>query len=426
MTNPGKRAGPAAQRRLAWQIAWRYLFSRKANRFISFVSLFSVIGITLGVAVIIVVLSVMNGFRSEIQNKILNFTSHGQITRFDGGLEDWRGLPADVLRDAGVVRYAPMVETQAMLSHGGRARGVYVRGVSPELEAGVVDIASYVTQGSLASLRDGEYNIVLGDSLARYLGLALGDKLSLLGHRGGVTPLGVIPRIRRFTVSGIFDIGLSQYDGNVALVHLADARALKSYKREVDSVHFSVADVFEAPHVAARLSARLGDDYFVSDWTQRHRNFFRALEMEKLILGVLLTLIVAVAVFNVVSTLVMLVMEKRGDIAVLKTLGLQPSAVLNIFIAHGCMLGCAGVFFGAVVGALLTHFLRPLAKAIESLSGRPLLSGDVYPITEVPAELQAGDLALVLATAFVLVLLATVYPARYAARLAPAQMLKDG
>lgn len=408
-------------------LAWRYVFARKTNRFISFISLFSMIGIALGVAVIITVLSVMNGFRAEVQNKILNFTSHGELSDFTGKVDDWRALPKERLAAAGVVNYAPLIETQAILSHREIVRGVYLRGVAPEFEVGVTRLTDYMEVGRLDALRDGSFQIILGDDLARILGLRLRDKVAVLTHQNRLTPLGAMPRIRRFTVAGIFDLGMTQYDRHVALISLGDARALKAYDEEnrVDGVHFAVADPFDAPRVSANLRDALGNDYLVRDWTQNHRSFFHALEMEKLILGVLLMLIIAIAAFNIVATLIMLVTEKRQDVAILKTMGMRPSAVLRIFVLHGCVLGFAGALFGVLLGLLLIEFLQPLAKAIEWLSGRPILSGDVYPITEIPAQLMLGDMAVVVGAAFILVLLATIYPARYAARLLPAGVLKQ-
>ena len=426
MGGVGKKARTKT-RGLPYWIAWRYVFARKANRFISFISLFSIIGIALGVAVIITVLSVMNGFRVEIQDKILNFTSHGELTSFAGRIDDWQALPFDALRDEGVINYAPMIETQAMLSSHSFVRGVYVRGILPELEADVSGLEDAMTDGKLSDLQDGAYRVILGEDLANYLGLRIGDKVSMLTHSDKVTPLGTLPRIRRFTVAGLFKIGMSQYDRYVALISLGDAQTLMSYKNEgrVDSIHFSVADAFTAPLVTHKLRARLGADYFVSDWTQNHRSFFRALEIEKTVLGILLTLIIAIAAFNIVTTLIMLVTEKQHDIAILKTVGMTPKLVSRIFTVHGCMLGIAGTFFGIILGVVLTHFLQPLAKLIEWISGRPVLSGDVYPISEVPAQLLLGDVVVVVCIAFVLTLIATIYPARRAARLAPADTLKQ-
>lgn len=409
---------------LIYRIALRYIVSRKANRFISFISVFSITGIALGVIVIITVFSVMNGFRAEIRDKILNFTSHGLITGISGTLTDWRALPKSGIASAGVLTYAPFVETQVMLLHDDRANGVYLRGVDPSIEEFVGDIGEYLTHGRLDSLQADRFRIILGADLARYLNARIGDKLTLISPQGQNTPVGTIPRLRRFTVSGIFDIGMSQYDRNVALVSLEDAQKLVSYGSSVDGVHFAVDDIFQAPRTADRLRTVLGPDYRVRDWTQQHRSFFRALEMEKLILGVLLTFIILVAAFNVVATLVMLVTEKRADIAILKTLGLAPSGILKIFMAHGCMLGLIGVATGVIGGVLLSLYLRPLVKAIESFIGQPFLSKDVYPIAEVPALLQPGDVAFVACVTLALVLLATLYPAWHASRLLPARVLK--
>lgn len=410
--------------KVEYLIGLRYTRARKRDNFISLIALISIIGIALGVAVVITVLSVMNGFREEVRDKLLDFTSHGMLHSYDGALRDWEEVAARLDDEASAA--APIIETQAMLMSGDRIEGVYLRGVVPTLEDQVTGIGARFVEGGLKALAEEPYRIALGAALARRLNVRAGDRVTLVSPRASVTPGGILPRVRRMTVGGVFEIGMQQFDRHVGLIHLDDARKFERLDGAVSAVHFRVPDLFEAPAAARRLQLRLGADYLVSDWTMRHRNFFRALEMEKLVLAIIMTLIVAVAAFNIVSTLTMVVNDKQSDIAVLKTLGLRSARIVRIFLTQGCLLGGAGVAAGVVGGTLLSVYLEGLVAALENLAGRKFLSPDVYPITEVPSRLLASDVAVTAAVAFALSLAAAIYPAWRAAAVRPVDALRYG
>ncbi len=410
--------------KIEYAIGLRYTRSRKRNRFISFISLISVGGVTIGVAVVIAVLSVMNGFKTEVREKMLAFAAHATVTGFDGQLADWRPLQRLVEDDPEILALAPFVEAQTMLAHRDRASGVYVRGVLPAHEAEVSGIAEHMTAGTLATLADGEFRIVLGETLARTLGVDVGDKVTVISSRAAVTPAGIRPRLKRFTVGGLFKLGMPQFDRNVALVHLRDAQVLMQRGDTVSGVHLRLRDLLQAPVVTDRLRRELEPDYWASDWTQQHQAFFRAIEMEKTILMIIMALIIVVAVFNIVSALIMVVVEKQGDIAILKTMGMTPRRILSIFVTQGCAIGGIGTLLGVAGGVALATYLSDIAAWIERASGRKFLSPDVYPISEVPSQLLLSDVALTAALAFVLTVVATLYPAWRAAAVRPAEVLR--
>ena len=409
-----------------YRIGWRYTRGRKRNRFISFVSLISILGIAVGGMVIITVLSVMNGFKEEIRERMFDMVAHATVADVAADLSDWRDLKPLLEADAGVVAAAPHVEVQGMLQNGGRVSGVYVHGVLPSAEAHVSDVARHLKSGSLDDLKAGGYRILLGQSLARNLGVALGDGVTVISPKSMVTPAGVIPRMRRFTVAGTFESGLSQFDRGLALAHLDDARRLARLPPgAVSGLRLRLADLFDAPRVTQRLNARLGPGYWVVDWTRSHANFFRAIELEKLLMLIVMTLIIAVAAFNIISMLVMVVIEKRADIAILRTMGMSPRRIMKIFIVKGCLVGLFGNVLGIAGGVALASHLEALVGAIERATGFKFLSPDVYPITEVPSRLLMSDVALVGALAFVLTVLATIYPAWRAARVRMAEVLGE-
>lgn len=409
----------------AFSIGCRYARSKKRNRFISFISLISVIGIALGTAVIITVLSVMNGFQEEIRTRLLDFTAHGTINAFAGTIEDWQAVAAQAHAVKGVVASAPFVELQALLNGDrGRSGGAYVRGILPDKERQMEGLADHLSQDGLAALQAGSYRMLLGHSLARRLSVEAGDKLMVIVPGRHYTPAGLIPRLRRFEVVDTFKIGMQQFDNHVALVHLQDAQKLLHYDDQVSAVQLHYDDVFAAPMISHAVEQQLSPGYYVRDWTRQHKNFFQAIELEKKILFVILTLIVIVAVFNIVSALVMAVVEKRGDIAVLKTVGMKPSAILLIFVVQGCLLGFIGGLIGMLGGIGLSYQLPEIAEALERLTGSRFLDPTVYPISEVPSLLVWSEVLLVGVMAFVLTVLATLYPAWQAARVCPSEALR--
>ena len=409
---------------IEYLIGWRYLCGKKHNHFISFVSFISILGIAIGITVLITVLSVMNGFKEEIRNKILDVVSHNTLSSFDGSISDWQSLQDALRQQPHVQAVAPFVEMQVMLMNGDRVRGAYARGVIPTQEAEVSNIVGYFKQGSLETLEAESYHIVLGYSLAASLGVRIGDKLTLLSPQVAVTPAGMMPRMRRFTVSGIFESGLSEFDRGVVLLNLDDARLLARLKDEVSGIRLRLDDLFKSPEVSQQLNLEFGPQYWVSDWTRSHRNFFRALEMEKLLLFLIMVLIIAIAAFNIISMLVMVVVEKHSDIAILRTMGMQPAQVMRVFITQGCLIGLIGNATGIAGGVLLASYVEDIVTAIERATGFKFLSPDVYPITEVPSRLLMDDVVTVAIVAFVMTALSTLYPAWRAARLQPAEVLR--
>lgn len=405
-------------------VGLRYTRAKRRNHFISFISLISMAGIALGVAALIVVLSVMNGFQHELRARILSVVSHVQLGAPSGRLEDWKSL-ADAARQHPRVREAaPFVNAQGMLTHGQGVRGAIVRGVLPELEDRVADIGRHMRSGKLDALVAGEFRIVLGSELARALGAYPGDKVALIAPQGSVTPAGVIPRLKQFTVAGTFDIGMFEYDSGLALVHLEDAQKLYQMGSGVSGVRLKLDDLFAARVVARDLAAALAPEVYASDWTRSHANFFRAVEIEKRVMFIILTLIVAVAAFNIVSTLVMLVTDKQADIAILRTLGAAPASILQIFVVQGAMIGVIGTLLGVVGGVLLGWNVDTVVPALENVLGFKFLSKDVYYISDLPSDVQLRDVATIGLVSLVMSFVATLYPSWRAARVNPAEALR--
>ncbi|HJS39725.1 MAG TPA: lipoprotein-releasing ABC transporter permease subunit [Burkholderiales bacterium] len=405
-------------------VGLRYTRAKRRNHFISFISLISMAGIALGVAALIVVLSVMNGFQHELRARILSVVSHVQLGAPSGRLEDWKSL-ADAARQHPRVREAaPFVNAQGMLTHGPGVRGAIVRGVLPELEDRVADIGRHMRSGKLEALVAGEFRIVLGSELARALGAYPGDKVALIAPQGSVTPAGVIPRLKQFTVAGTFDIGMFEYDSGLALVHLEDAQKLYQMGSGVSGVRLKLDDLFAARAVARDLAAALAPEVYASDWTRSHANFFRAVEIEKRVMFIILTLIVAVAAFNIVSTLVMLVTDKQADIAILRTLGAAPASILQIFVVQGAMIGVIGTLAGVAGGVLLGWNVDTVVPALENVLGFKFLSKDVYYISDLPSDVQLRDVATIGIVSLVMSFVATLYPSWRAARVNPAEALR--
>lgn len=403
-------------------IALRYTRARRRNHFISFISLISVAGIGLGVAALIVVLSVMNGFQQELRSRILGVASHVQLVGFP--LQDWQAALAVAESDPDVRAGAPYVEGQGMLSHAGNVRGVGVRGILPQAESEVSEIAGHMRSGSLADLLPGSFRVVLGKDLARAIGARVGDEVVLITPQGNVTPAGVVPRVRALRVTGIFEMGMYDYDANLALMNIDDARRIYRLGDAVSGVRLRLSDLFLAREVTARLGQQLSPGVLVTDWTRQHANFFRAVQMEKTVMFVILTLIVAVAAFNIVSTLVMMVAEKRADVAILRTLGAAPASIRHIFMAQGVLLGCVGTLVGVTVGVLVALNVENIVPAIEELLGTKFLAADVYYISDLPSRLELGDVITVAGVSLLLSFLATLLPAHNASRTPPAEALR--
>jgi len=405
-------------------VGLRYTRAKRRNHFISFISSMSMAGIALGVAALIVVLSVMNGFQKELRARILGVASHVQVSGPDNRLADWQAVAKAAAQEPHVLASAPFVNAQGLLSAGQAVRGSVVRGILPALEDKVAEIGSHMRAGRLDALKAGEFNIVLGSELARALGARPGDKVALIAPQGQVTPAGVIPRLKQFTVAGIFEVGMFEYDAGLALVQLADAQKLYQMGDEVSGLRLRLDDLFAARSVARSLMERLGANYYASDWTRSHANFFRAVEIEKRVMFIILTLIVAVAAFNIVSTLVMLVTDKQADIAILRTLGASPGSVVQIFMVQGALIGVIGTIVGVALGVLLAFNVATVVPFLEHLLGFKFLAKDVYYISDLPSDVQLGDVTTIGLVSLVLSFLATLYPSWRASRVNPAEALR--
>ena len=404
-------------------IGLRYTRAKRRNRFISFIALISMAGIALGVTVLIVVLSVMNGFQTEVRTRILGVASHLQITGPAGTVGDWQSVARRAAEHPRVLAAAPYVQAQGMLSSDRGARGVAVRGVLPQAEEGVADFAKHMVSGKLEALRADAFGIVLGVDLARALGAQPGDKIALIAPQGIVTPAGVVPRLKQFTVVGTFDVGFNEADAGLALIHLEDAQKLYQLGSQVSGVRLKLHDLFEARLVGRELMARM-PDLFAWDWSRSHPNLFRAVQIEKRMMFIILTLIIAVATFNVASTLVMLVTDKQADIAILRTLGAAPGSVMKIFMVQGAVIGVLGTLLGVAGGLLLALNLETVVPAIETMLGFKFFSKDVYLIPDLPSEVQYDDVAGVALISLVLAFLATLYPSWRASKTNPAEALR--
>jgi lipoprotein-releasing system permease protein len=404
-------------------IGLRYIRAKRRNSFISFISLASMLGIGLGVVALITTISVMNGFEQELRARILGMVSHATVSSSGESLRDWPRAVEQASADARVLGAAPYIEREALLN-AGRTQGALLRGVLPDLEPRVSELAGKMKQGSLQDLRPGEFGIVLGKELSLWLGVELGESVTVMVPEARSTPIGVLPQMRRFTVVGIFEAGMQEYDLQLAVVHLQDAQKLLRMGEGVTGVRLRLADMFQAWNVARDLADRMGEFYRVRDWSRDHANFFRAIKMEKTVMFVILSLIVAVAAFNLVSSLVMLVTDKQADIAILRTLGLSPRSVMGVFMVQGTLIGIVGIVLGLIGGVLLTLNLHLVVSGLESLLGFELMPADVYYITGVPTDLRVDDVATIAAIAFVLCMLATIYPAWRAARTDPAMALR--
>jgi len=405
-------------------IGRRYLGASRGNRFVSFISIISMVGVAIGVAVLIVVLSVMNGFEQELRNRILSLTSHATISAFGSGLADWREMARRAQQNPEVLATAPYIEDQVLLVAGDKSSGAAVTGVLPEEERNVTSIAQRMHSGSLDALAPGEYGIVLGSELAKALSVKLGDRVIVATPQPVITPAGVMARMRGFKVVGTFESGMYEFDRNLAYIHLADAARLYRMGDQVTGLRLKLADMLQAPRVVRSLAVSLGGGYYIDDWTRKHANFFRSIQLTKSVLFVILLLVVAVAAFNIISTLVMVVKDKQADIAILRTLGATPRSILSIFVTQGTAIGLIGTLSGVALGVLIAVNLESLVHGLEALLGTHFLDAKVYFMSDLPAAVQWPDVLKISVTAFGLCCLSTLYPSWRAARTQPAQALK--
>ncbi|QIK38062.1 lipoprotein-releasing ABC transporter permease subunit [Caldichromatium japonicum] len=405
-------------------IGLRYTRAKRRNHFISFISATSMIGIALGIVALIVVLSVMNGFHKEIQQRILAMASHATLSDPFGGIAEWRSLLEQIRAQPHVLGAAPFVEIQGMLAGGSQVSGALIRGIEPATEDQVADLRQHMISGSVDDLTEGAFHIILGQDLANYLGLAPGDKVTVVTPEVSATPIGVMPRLKRFTVSGIFAVGMADYDRNAAFIHLADGAKLLNLGDAVSGIRVKLDDLWRAPRLVRAIAQALGGGYQLIDWTQLHRNFFSALAMEKRMMGIILSLIVAVAAFNIVSALVMVVTDKEADIAILRTLGLSPLEVMGIFVVQGTAIGLVGALLGVVAGVTLAFYVEPVVAWIEGLFGVHFLDPTIYYISQLPSDVHLEDVLIVGGGAFALSVIATLYPAWRAAQVQPAEALR--
>ncbi|MDP3978677.1 MAG: lipoprotein-releasing ABC transporter permease subunit [Pseudomonas sp.] len=406
-------------------IGTRYTRAKRRNHFVSFISLTSMIGLALGVLVMIVVLSVMNGFDHEMRTRVLGMVPHATVESATA-IDDWRSLADTALENPQVLAVAPFSQMQGLLTHEGKVQKVLINAVDPLEEAKVSIIGDFFQQGRLQDLEPGAFGIVIGDKAAAKLGVSLGEKITFVAPEVTVTPAGMFPRLKRFTVVGIFHVGAGEIDGHVAMTHVQDlARLQRRQADQVQGIRLKVADLFQAPRTAWELAQALGErDYYARDWTRTHGNLYQAIRMEKAMIGLLLLLIVAVAAFNIISTLVMVVTDKKGDIAILRTIGATPGQIMAIFMVQGTVIGVVGTLIGALLGIFAALNVSAGIAALERALGMRFLNADVYFIDYLPAQLMLADVLLVCAAALVLSFLATLYPAWRAARTQPAEALR--
>jgi lipoprotein-releasing system permease protein len=405
-------------------VGLRYTRAKRRTHFISFISLISMLGIALGIAALITVMSVMNGFEKEIRGRILGAAAHIQVLGGEAGFTGWEALAALAKEHPSVVGVAPFVQAQGLLSTGSAVRGVFVRGIVPELEDQVADFGKHMKAGSLAEMKPGGFGIAIGIGIARALQLRVGDRVTLISPQGQVTPAGLMPRLKQFTVMGIFALDHNEFDSALALVRMEDAQVLYRMDAAVSGVRLKVSEIDAAPRVARELASRMPPDVMLSDWTQQNVNYFRAIQIEKRMMFIILTLIIAVAAFNLVSTLVMVVTDKHPDIAILRTLGTSPASIMKIFVVQGAVIGVVGTLLGVAVGVALALNIDTVVPFVERTLGFQFLSREVYYISELPSDLHWRDVWSVAAVSLGLAFVATLYPSWRAARINPAEALR--
>ena len=405
-------------------VGLRYTRAKRRTHFISFISLASMLGIALGIAALITVMSVMNGFEKEIRARILGAAAHIQVLGPEAGLQGWQPVAEGIARHPEVVATAPFIQAQGLLSTGSAVRGVYVRGVVPELEDKVADFGKHMRSGSLADLKPGGFGLAIGIGIARALQLRVGDRVTLISPQGQVTPAGLMPRLKQFTVVGIFALDHNEFDSALALARMEDAQVLYRMDDAVSGIRVKVRDIDRAPAVARELAPGVPPGLFLTDWTQQNVNYFRAIQIEKRMMFIILTLIIAVAAFNLVSTLVMVVTDKHPDIAILRTLGASPASIMKIFVVQGAVIGIIGTLLGVVAGVLLALNIDTVVPAVERAFNFQILSREVYYISELPSDLHWRDVWSVALVSLGLAFVATLYPSWRAARVNPAEALR--
>ncbi|MGB9148926.1 MAG: lipoprotein-releasing ABC transporter permease subunit [Burkholderiales bacterium] len=406
-------------------VGLRYTRAKRRNHFISFISLISLLGIVLGMTALITVMSVMNGFQKEVRDRMLSAASHIQISGSDNVLADWKKVALESKQNKAVIAAAPYVSGQGLLMNGDVSHPVFIRGILPEQEPGVVDIDKQIKAGALDSLKPGEYGILLGVYLARALHAGVGDKVLLITPQGQVTPAGLVPRLRQFTVGGIFEVGHYEYDAGFGLIHMTDAQKLYRLDDDkVSGVRLKLQDMMKAPEISAELARTLTADAYITDWAKQNANYFRAVQIEKRMLALILALIIAVAAFNIVSAMVMVVTEKQSDIAILRTLGATPASIMKIFMVQGAWIGVIGTVLGLAGGILLALNVDRVVKLVERVFSTRILSPEIYFISDFPSEIQTADVVMVAVVSFAMALLATLYPSYRASRTKPAEALR--
>ncbi len=406
-------------------IGWRHLRANRGRGFVSFIAAISMGGVALGVAVLIAVLSVMNGFELELRTRILSLMPHATITAFGDGLADWQGVAERARRNPEVLAIAPYIEEQALLIAGGESAGVAVTAIVPELERGVSELPAKMKQGSFEDLRPGEYGIVLGAELANKLQVGVGDRVVMATSQPVVTPAGVMARMRGFKVLGTFASGLYEFDRNFAYIHMADAAKLYRKGDQVTGLRLKLDDIFAAPRIVEQVARSLGGGgWYVNNWTNKNANFFHNIQLAKSMFFIILLMVVAVAAFNIISTLVMVVKDKRADIAILRTMGATPRSILGIFMTQGIGIGVIGTLVGVAAGVLLAMNLESIVHGLEALLNTRFLNAEVYNISDLPAHVSWSDVAKIAGVAFFLCLVSTLYPSWRAARTQPAEALR--
>lgn len=396
-------------------VGLRYVRARRRNHFISFVSFSSILGVTLGVTALITVLSVMNGFEREVQERTLEMISHATLVERNGKLTDWRRVVRQLENKPGITGVAPFTQMEGILSRSDRVNGVLVRGIVPELEKNVSEIDGKMVDGKVSALTEGGYGMILGRELANNLQVTTGDRLVLLS--------GQMAERKQFTVVGIFETGMNEFDANLAVVNMYDSLKLMR-RNSPDGLSIKTDDALDAPSISRQAALGLNGQFGIVDWTQRNRNFFHALKTQKLVMFVILTLIIAVAAFNIISTLVMVVVDKQADIAILKTLGASPRSIMKIFIVQGTVIGLLGMFLGDIFGIWLADNIASIVGVIENALNTRVLPCDIYYVCDFPSDMYWSDVVMISVVAFLLCLIATIYPAWRAASTQPAETLR--
>ncbi len=407
-----------------WRIGLRYLRAKRRNHFISFISLISFLGVALGILALITILSIMNGFHEEVRHRMLSMTAHMTISGERDRLDNWKPLSHELQRASAVLGQAPNVNRLGLAAFGGRSQGAMIKGVDPILEPQVSDIANKLFIGQLSDLVAGEYNIIIGKEMSASLGVGVGDKITLVTPEGTTTAVGFVPKMKRFNIVGVFEVGMHEYDANLTLIHIKDAQTLFAMGEDISGIQLKVVDMFDIPSMREAVGAVISRTVYVTDWTQQHANFFAALQLEKRMMFIGLALIVMVAAFNIISTMVMVVTDKRSDIAILRTIGARPASIMGIFIVQGMAIGIIGLILGILGGVAVATNIDVIVPAIEQLFGFKFFPANIFYISFVPSHLIWSDVWQVASMTFILTLLATLYPAWQASQIQPAEALR--